>query len=263
MFRSIILLACLASTFASDATHNNMLNVSSILITGTNKGIGLEFIRQLASLEPKIPNIIATCRDPDTAEELKSIAKASNNVHILKLDVTDYNSFDAFYAEVEKIVGESGLDILINNAGIAIMTPLDEVTPEEFRKNFEVNTIGPYMLARKLTPLIKVSHLKFIIAMSSTAGSVSSTSEILGGFPAYRASKAALNMITRTYGDHVKKDGITSVMMFPGWVKTELGGPGAVLEIPFSVGNMIKTISTLDAENNGCFIDYEGITVPW
>ncbi|XP_025017134.1 uncharacterized protein LOC112539117 [Tetranychus urticae] len=130
-------------------------------------------------------------------------------------------------------------------------------------KNFEVNAVGPYMLARKLTPLIKVSQRKLIVAISSTAGSIEGADASYGGFPAYRASKAALNIITRTYGDHVKKDGIISVMFFPGVVKTDLGGPDAPLETADSVVSMIKTISTLNAENNGCFIDYEGKTVPW
>ncbi|XP_015787322.1 uncharacterized protein LOC107364484 [Tetranychus urticae] len=240
-----------------------MLNVSSVLVTGANRGIGLEFVRQLASLEPKISHVIATCRDPDAAEELKSIAKANNNVHILKLDVIDYNSHDAFYAEVEKIVGNSGLDILINNAGIGIVTPLDEVTPEEFMKNYEVNAVGPYVLARKLTPLIKVSQRKLIVAISSTAGSIAVTSAIGGGFPAYKPSKAALNMLTRTYGDHVKKDGIISVMFCPGWFKTDMGGPNAMLETSFSVSNMIKTISTLNADSSGSFLDHEGKTIQW
>ncbi|XP_015787491.1 uncharacterized protein LOC107364485 isoform X2 [Tetranychus urticae] len=240
-----------------------MLNVSSVLVTGANRGIGLEFVRQLASLEPQISHIIATCRDPDAAKELKSIAKANNNVHILKLEVTDYKSYDAFYAEVEKIVGSSGLDILINNAGIAITTHLDEVTPEDFMKNFEVNTIGPYMLARKLTPLIKASQRKLIIAISSSAGSIERTSEMFGGFPAYRASKAALNIVTRTYADYIKKDGVTSVIFCPGWCKTDLGGSNAILETDFAVSSLIKTISTLNAENNGCFFNYDGTPVPW
>uniref|UniRef100_T1JY62 Ketoreductase (KR) domain-containing protein n=1 Tax=Tetranychus urticae TaxID=32264 RepID=T1JY62_TETUR len=75
-----------------------MLNVSSVLVTGANRGIGLELVRQLASLKPKISHVIATCRNPDAAKELKSIAQANNNVHILKLKVTDYNSFEAFYS---------------------------------------------------------------------------------------------------------------------------------------------------------------------
>lgn len=240
-----------------------MLDVSTVLVTGANRGLGLEFVRQLASSEPKISHVIATCRDPESAEELKSLAKTNDNVHILKLEVTDYNSYDAFYAEVEKIVGESGLDLLINNAGILIPTPLDAVTPEEFMKNFEVNAVGPYVLARKLTPLIKTSQRKLIVAISSTAGSIERSSARMGGFPAYKASKAALNIVTRTYGDHVKKDGIISVMFCPGWCKTDLGGPNAMLETDFSVSNMIKTISTLNADSSGSFLNYEGKPVPW
>ncbi|XP_015787194.1 uncharacterized protein LOC107364376 [Tetranychus urticae] len=240
-----------------------MLDVSTVLVTGSNRGIGLEFVRQLASLEPKISHVIATCRDPDAAEELKSIAKTNNNVHILKLDVIDYKSYDNLYAEVKKIVGESGLDILINNAGILIPKPHDAVTPEELLKSFEVNAVGPYVLARKLTPLIKISQRKLIVAISDEAAVIDGYSSLAQGFPAYRASKAALNMLTRTYGDHVKKDGIISVMLFPGWCKTDFGGPKARLFTDYSVSSMIKTISTLNAEKNGCFIDYSGRPVPF
>uniref|UniRef100_T1KI96 Ketoreductase domain-containing protein n=1 Tax=Tetranychus urticae TaxID=32264 RepID=T1KI96_TETUR len=239
-----------------------MLDVSTVLVTGANRGIGLEFVRQLASLEPKISHIIATCRNPDAAKELKSIAEANNNVHILKLGLTDYNSYDAFYAEVEKIVGESGLDLLINNAGIAIHTLLDETTPEEFMENFEINTVGTFMLTRKLTPLIKVSQRKLIVYISSTAGSIERANASFG-YPAYKASKAALNIVTRTYADYIKKDGITSVIFCPGWCKTDLGGSNAILETDFAVSSLIKTISTLNAENNGCFLNYEGKPVPW
>ena len=132
--------------------------MTSILITGANRGLGLEFVKQFLSSVPTPKHIIAICRQPDKADQLKAVANGSNGtVHVVKLDVKDYAQYDQVVKQVGDIVGEDGIDLLINNAGIAIRTGLDDITPEKMIENFEVNSVTPLMFSKALLPLLKVS----------------------------------------------------------------------------------------------------------
>lgn len=131
--------------------------MTSILITGANRGLGLEFVKQFLSSVPTPKHIIATCRQPDKADQLKTVANGSNGtVHVVKLDVKDYAQYDQVVKQVGDIVGEDGIDLLINNAGIAIRAGLDDITPEKMIENFEINSVTPLIFTKALLPLLKV-----------------------------------------------------------------------------------------------------------
>ncbi len=129
------------------------MSLTSILITGANRGIGLEFVRQLLSLSPQPKYIIATSRQ-STNEEL-------DKLHVLKLDARNYSEYQHFVSQVGQIVGEHGIDLLINNAGILLKDDIESVNPKNMLENFEVNAVTPLMITKALLPLLKVC-LKFI-----------------------------------------------------------------------------------------------------
>ncbi len=131
------------------------MSFTSVLITGANRGIGLEFVRQLVTLSPPPKYIIATSRQGSN-EELDKLKANNSSVHVLKLDIRKYSDYEQFVTQVRQIVGEHGIDLLINNAGIAIRGDLQNVTPEEMLENFEVNSVAPLMLTKALLPLLKV-----------------------------------------------------------------------------------------------------------
>jgi len=131
------------------------MSLTSILITGANRGIGLEFVKQLSSLSPPPKYIIATSRQPEN-EELEKLKAANDSIHIVKLDTKKYSDYDQFVSQVGQIVGEQGIDVLINNAGILLRDTIETVTPQNMLENFEVNSVTPLMLTKALLPLLKV-----------------------------------------------------------------------------------------------------------
>jgi len=129
----------------------------SALVTGANRGIGLGFVRQLLALSPPLKNIIATCRTPDSADQLNQLASAaSGQVHVVPLEVKNYDSYDSLVKHVGQIVGDDGLDLLIKNAGMLIHSGLDKVTPQEMMEIFEVNSVTPLMITKAFLPLLQV-----------------------------------------------------------------------------------------------------------
>lgn len=149
----------------------------SVLITGANRGIGLQLVKEFLNLgTSKVAHVLATYRDPATADELNDLAKSNSNLSLLQLDMKNYSSYDAFRDQVAAIVGDGGLSMLINNAGIALRNTLDTVTPEQMLENYEVNTVTPLMLSKALLPLLRKSasagHRTVIVQMSSQIGSV-------------------------------------------------------------------------------------------
>ncbi|CAG2178124.1 unnamed protein product, partial [Oppiella nova] len=194
-------------------------------------------------------------------------------LHVLQLEGTNYNSFPQFVKQVEAIVGDQGIDTLINNAGIAITTFLDSVTAEDMLKNFEVNSVAPLMLTKALLPLLKTSapsRKTSVINISSTLGSIElNTEPEVNIYPdanvyPYRTSKAALNMITKCLAVDLKPHNIHVISICPGHLKTDMGGPNAALEVSTGVSGVMNVIKTMVTDDNlGKLINHEGSIVPY
>lgn len=217
-----------------------------VLITGANRGIGLEFVRQYSA---EGWEVIATARESST--ELDAIG-----VRVEPLELADLDSVSAFG---ERILGP--LDLLIANAGT--MKPEEARSGEEGRAWAEmlvVNSIAPYLLARSCLDQVAEAKGK-IVAISSGMGSISDNGS--GGYVPYRASKAALNMAWRSLAIDARRLGIVAAVLNPGWVKTRMGGPSAPKSPHDSVASMRRTIETLGTEQSGGFFNYDGQPYPW
>jgi len=240
----------------------------SVLITGANRGIGLEFVRQLLTLTPT-PVVIATARDPSKATELQQHAAAHPaHLHVLKLEVTDYDSLPSFVEQVKSLLDASstpGLGVLVNNAGVVYRKNLAEVTRDDMIKNFDTNTVAPLLLAKALLPLLKQSSQAgkrtLVANITSRMGSIEDNTS--GSHYPYRASKAALNMVTRSLAVDLKPFAIEATAVHPGWVLTDMGGNGANLTTEQSVSSMLKIIYDADKQVSGKFFDFSGSEIPW
>jgi NAD(P)-dependent dehydrogenase (short-subunit alcohol dehydrogenase family) len=214
----------------------------TLLVTGANRGLGLEFVRQYKS---DGWDVIATARQ--TSPELDALG-----IRVEKLDMTDHEAVSGFD------VGEP-LDLLIANAGT--YGPRDASSgaeASEWLDTFAVNTIAPYLLAKALLPRVEAMRGK-LIAISTRMGSIADNSS--GGFLAYRSSKTALNMAWRTLA--LANRDLTCVVLHPGWVQTRMGGSNAPLEPEESVSGMRRVIEGLGPQDSGEFFDYSGTRVPW
>lgn len=247
--------------------------MKSVLITGCNRGIGLGLVKQFVKSEPPLNHIIATCRNIDKAENLTNIAKENSNVHIVQTDINKFDKHQEFTNEVEKILGGTGLNLLINNAGISSkFTRINLVKVEQMIDNLVTNTVAPLMLTKALLPLIKKAsdenkslpvsvNRAAVVNISSILGSIQENKD--GGFYPYRTSKAALNAVTKSMSVDFKNDKILVVSVHPGWCKTDMGGKGAPLEVEAAVSEMLKTLSKLGEKDSGTFIQYDGKPLPW
>ena len=231
----------------------------TVLITGSNRGIGLEFVRQLSARDWRI---IATARNPDQADELQALAEADPDIVIEKLDVTDHAGIDA----LADIYSGQSIDILLLNAakgpsGIRSLAKLDF---DAGKYMIDVNAIGPMKMCQAFMDNVIMSTKKQIVVMSSDSGSFVAGSQrpILYH---YKASKAALNMYMHTLAFETPKRGVTLIMLHPGIVGTNemlAKFPGA-LKPSDSVAQMLTVIDGLTPADNGRFIDYKGDSMPW
>ncbi|XP_063001373.1 C-signal-like [Elgaria multicarinata webbii] len=246
----------------------------SVLITGTNRGIGLGLVRGLAAASPSPELIIATCRYPDKAQELHQLCKQYRNIKILRLDVVSENSINEVVKEVEGIVGPQGLNCLINNAGINVLASLDEVTAETMLTVYKTNTVAQLMVSKAFLPLLRKAaqqstgmgcHRAAIINMSSRSACmqfVDVNDLALGVYP-YRIAKTALNMVTRCLAADLKSDGILCISLHPGWIQTDMGGKKAPLKIQDTIPSILSVLAQLGEKDNGSFLDWQGKTLPW
>lgn len=226
----------------------------SVLVTGANRGLGLEFTRQLLA---EGATVYAGCRQPESAEALSSLEGA---LHILALDVTDDASIAA---AVETVTAAGGLDWLINNAGIGVMTSLENLTREEMRDAFEVNTISPLMVSKAFAPLLADSKAPLIAIVTSLIGSISHKDQLFkGGYP-YSSSKAAANMVVKYLSLDLKEQGIATAAISPGWVQTDMGGSEAPLLPPESIAGMLKVLDQVTLSNTGQYWHYDGSPLTW
>lgn len=223
---------------------------STVLVTGANRGLGLEFAKQLASRGERV---IAAVRSPDASAGLKSIASV-----VLPLDASDEGSIRALAAD---LAGEP-IDILINNAGVmGEDKKFGSLSSAEFQRVFATNLFGPALLAQALLPNLKSGEKKQVLNISSELGSI--TQNWPGFSYAYCASKAALNRVTAQMAKELKRDGITVTTFCPGWNKTDMGGKGATLEPSESVAKLIAIFDKLTPADSGKFIRQDSGVIPW
>ena len=222
----------------------------TVIVTGANRGLGLEFARQFAAAGA---NVVGTARDPEAATEL-----AAAGARVLQLDVSD----DASVAAFALAIGDAPVHLLINNAGMSGRSLIDEVSHVELvRRIFDVNTLGPMRVTDALLPNLLAADEAFIVNVSSRLGSL--TENTIGGYHGYRESKAALNMYSRSLAADHRDDGIVAVCVSPGWVRTDMGGPQAPLSPEESISGLRKVIEGLDAEASGKFLNHDGTELDW
>jgi NAD(P)-dependent dehydrogenase (short-subunit alcohol dehydrogenase family) len=223
--------------------------MSTVLITGAARGLGLDFTNQYAAKGWKVH---ACARKP---EALKSV---KGDIHAHKLEVTDHKAVQALAKE---LAGEA-IDVLICNAGIAgrAAGTLGQIDAAVWRETFEVNALAPLVMAEAFVDHVARSQQKKLIAISSRLGSITHNE---GGMYAYRASKTALNMEWQSLSKDTGAKGLICVVLHPGWVQTDMGGASATLTIAQSVPSMVKVIDGLKPADNGRFINYDGSGIPW
>ena len=229
----------------------------STLITGANRGLGLEFTRQYAAEGWKV---YAACRDPRSASELRRLADTcDHNIRVIGLDVTDLASVKSAAARLD---GQA-IDLLLNNAGIggARGQTVGNIDYKEWAKVLDVNTIGPMRVSEAFVDHVARSKRKLIVTLTSGMGSIADNTS--GGSIAYRTSKAAVNMVTRSLAIDLAPLGITCVVVNPGWVLTDMGGPHATMTSAESVKRLRDLIETLGPAQSGKFFNHDGHEYPW
>jgi NAD(P)-dependent dehydrogenase (short-subunit alcohol dehydrogenase family) len=236
----------------------------TVLITGANRGIGLEFVKQFSE---RGWNVIATTRKPEASEDLNALAKQDQRIVVEQLDVTDYARID----ELATIYKDQPIDILLSNAGITpkYMSAFKRLKGVDFdmaSKSMEVNAIAPLRLTEAFMGHVAASGQKKIVIISSKAGSFELSPKMPMMY-SYRASKAALNMYMYTLSFETPKKGVIVTMLSPGQVNTaDMKGmkrPG-LIETDESVSKMLKVIDGITMEQNGQFLDFEdGRVLGW
>jgi NAD(P)-dependent dehydrogenase (short-subunit alcohol dehydrogenase family) len=227
--------------------------MTTILITGANRGIGLSLAQHAAQ---RGYSVIGTTRNPDAAEELRA-----TGARVEGLVADSDESCKALAARL----GDQAIDVLVNNAGIFLhdCDELEDFNPDSFKRTIETNTLGPLLVLRALIPNLERSQRKMSVQISSDLGSITDASTGRQGSLGYRIAKAGLNMATATIAHEVKPRGITCVSVHPGWVRTDLGGPHADLSTDESASSILDTLEKITAEDSGSFVDYAGNTVAW
>lgn len=224
----------------------------TVMITGANRGLGLEFTRQYAA---EGWNVIATCRDPAHADELK---KLGGSVEVHGLDVTDF----AAVKGLGRTLQGRAIDLLINNAGvIGSDRNFKELDGDRWMATLRVNTVAPVLLTQALLENLRAGKDKKVAFITSLMGSIADNSS--GRYYDYRSSKAGLNAAVKSLSIDLAGEGITAVILHPGWVKTDMGGANAPIDAPTSVGGMRKVIGKLRAADSGRFLSYNGKEYPW
>lgn len=233
-----------------------MNTFKQVLITGANRGIGLEHVRFFAS---QGVNVFATVRNPQDAHELKVFQSTlPGTIKIYAYDAISNQS----NIILKDLIGNVPIDLLLANAGdFGTDTVLANMNTDDFFTQVQVNALGPIKLAETFIDNIALSNAKIIAFQSSIMGSTSLNEG--GGFYSYRASKAMLNMFVKNLSIDLKHRNITVIALHPGWVKTRMGGPDAALRVEDSVAGQQRIFETVNLENTGTFINYDGQQLAW
>ncbi|MGJ0483027.1 MAG: SDR family oxidoreductase [Methylomicrobium sp.] len=227
--------------------------MTTILVTGASRGLGLEFCKQYAA---EGWEVLACCRHPERADKLAGIT----NVRRLPLDVTDFAQIDRLAKELK----DTPIDVLINNAGIygdSSGPGFGQLDYGAWTRTLWINAQAPVKMAESFLPNLQRGKLKKLVSISSQMGSIADNGS--GGSILYRTSKAALNAAMKSLSIDLKALGIGVLILHPGWVKTDMGGPNALIDAELSVNGMRRVIADSTLQQSGSFLKYDGSTIPW
>jgi len=232
--------------------------MKTTLITGANRGIGLEFCRQYAADGWRV---LACSRLPERSDALNRLAaQYPELIKVHALDVADHVEIE----RLAQVLADESIDLLINNAGIypdSDKSGFGHTDYAEWVQAFRINTMAPLKMAEEFAAQIARSRQKAIITITSKMGSIADNGS--GGTYLYRSSKAAVNMVVKSLAIDLKPLGITAVVFHPGWVKTDMGGPNALISAEQSVSGMRQVIGRLTMAESGRFFGYDGQDIPW
>ena len=226
-----------------------------VVITGANRGIGLEFVSQYLADGWQV---YGCCRRPESATQLAGLA-SNSALSIHQLDVGNPDS-------VEKLalaLSEQSIDLLINNAGIygGERQSFGDIDYAQWARVLEVNTLGPYRVSTALANQVENGEQRLMVNVSSAMGSIERYTT--GGHYIYRSSKAALNMVTVNLAHDLRSRGITVLSVHPGWVRTDMGGSSADISTQTSAAGLRQLISNATIEDSGRFFSWDGSALPW
>jgi NAD(P)-dependent dehydrogenase (short-subunit alcohol dehydrogenase family) len=227
-----------------------------VVITGANRGIGLELARQLLE---RGDDVEAAVRRPEAAGELRRITTGRARLRIHACDVGDGDSV----AELARSIGDLPVDALINNAGVwgGEHQRVGDLDFEEALRTYQVNALGPLRVTLALLPHLRRGEGRRVLHVTSGLGSIEDNTS--GGTYGYRMAKAALNMMARNLAIDLRGERIASAVINPGWVKTDMGGPRATTTVHDSARGILAQLDTLDLDRSGQFLDWKGGTYPW
>jgi NAD(P)-dependent dehydrogenase (short-subunit alcohol dehydrogenase family) len=233
------------------------MSSSTYFITGCNRGLGLEFVRQLLARGQRV---IATCRDIATATDLTALTlKHSGQLSLVEMDVSD----EASMREAVALLNDEAIDVFINNAGM--YGPRDanfgNVDGPAMAEVLYTNAVAPVLLTQLLIDNVRKGSGKKLVFVSSKMGSIADNGR--GGSYIYRSSKTALNSVVKSLALDLAPEGIATATLHPGWVRTDMGGPNGLIDAPESVSGMLNVIDGLSVADTGQFFNYDGSTIAW
>ena len=225
--------------------------MATILVTGANRGLGIEFVEQYLN---EGNEVIATYRNENSSIDLIEMGNERSNLKLLQLDVSSNKSLNSFAENL----GNLPIDIFINNAGVygPRNSSFGNVDEENWIPAIKVNTIAPILMTQLIIKNIRSGADKKLIYITSKMGSIDDNKG--GGAYVYRSSKTALNSVVKSLSVDLENEGMTVALIHPGWVKTDMGGPSALIDKDTSVRGMTEVISNLDISSTGNFYNYDG-----
>jgi NAD(P)-dependent dehydrogenase (short-subunit alcohol dehydrogenase family) len=226
-----------------------------VLVTGAGRGLGLEFVRQYSGAGW---HVLACARAPEKSAALAELARdPARTIDVHALDVGDLAAIET----LAKRLAGTAIDVLLNVAGVGGMAVFGKTNYGAWLDALRINTLAPLKLAESFVAQVAASEQKKIVTLSSILGSIGANEA--GGMYGYRSSKAAVNAVMKSLCIDLKGRGIIAVPIHPGWVRTDMGGPGADIDVQTSVAGMVRVIGGLTAADSGKFFNYAGELLPW
>ena len=232
--------------------------MASVLVTGSNRGLGLEWVRQYATEGWRV---YATCRQPMEARELKAMAEQEKGISVHRLDVTKPDEINALAVDLMK----EPIDLLVNNAGVYLEkfmeVGLRKLRYEDWIYTFQVNTLGAVRVTEAFQEHVARSERRLVVVISTHMASIADIAA--PGAYYYRSTKAALNAVMEGLTHELRPKGIGVLILHPGWVQTRMGGEGTSLMPLESVQGMRSLVEKFRLNESGRFFRYDGIEMPW